>query len=393
MRVCLLKDLQPGMVLGKSLYNERGQLLLRTGFTLDSEVLRRLRETGRSAVYVHEDGTEDIIPEDIVAEETRSRTVQTFARAMEKVSEAAAYRTDIAPDKLGVVLQKGAEYRNVVDVDKLSTEITSIVDEIVDSSAQVLDQTLFKSRAGYDTEHAFDTTVITLLIGRRFLYPRSQLVELGMGALLHDIGKHVLPALLRKAIDELTDAEQLALREHPLFGRQMLANSTDRNFMAQTTILHHHERQDGLGYPFRLIGTNKKPFLNGQDSTKFIFPFAEIVAVANAYDNLISGLRGPVQSPDCAIRTIAQHAKSAFNAEVVVALAQSVSIFPTGSMVRLAECSNRLLEGAAGVIMKPSHEHPHRPIIIMLRDPRGSRTTPKTIDLSAEQHSRLELEL
>jgi len=200
MRICSMSEVAPGMELGKSLFDEKGRLLLRSGYRLESEILRRLHATGRSAIYVMEEGTEDIIPEEIVSEQIRSRATQAMADTIDQVASAASFRTDIPPDKLGVVVKKASEYKNVVNVDRVATEISSIVDEILDSSAQVLNQTLIKSRAGYNTEHAIDTTLIAILIGRHLLYSRRDLLELGTGAFLHDIGKLPMPQLAYKAL-------------------------------------------------------------------------------------------------------------------------------------------------------------------------------------------------
>jgi HD-GYP domain-containing protein (c-di-GMP phosphodiesterase class II) len=390
-RLCALRELVPGMLLGKSLFREDGQLLLRAGYPLDDEVLRRLQETGRTAMYILEEGTEDIVPEEIISEEARSRAVAAFGETVQRVGEAAAFRKDIPPEKLHQVIARGAEFRDVVDVERVTAEVTSVVDEILDSSSQFLNQTLIKSRTGYNTEHSVDTTLITLLIGRHLLYSRRDLVELGMGAFLHDLGKLALPKLLTKPPSQYSEDEHFIMREHPVFGQQLLANSSDRFFMAQTSILHHHERQDGLGYPLGLSGCNKKPYLDGNDASKFIFPFAEIIAVADVYDNLISHHKGAPQTPEEALSDIARHARSAFNSEVVAILAKVIAVFPTGSMVRIAECSSRVLEGAEGAVMRPNADRPHAPLIVLLRNVRGTKITPKTIDLSAEPYVRLEL--
>jgi HD-GYP domain-containing protein (c-di-GMP phosphodiesterase class II) len=390
-RICPLRELETGMILGKSLFNEAGQLLLRAGYRLDADVLRRLRDSGRSAVYILEEGTEDIIPEDLLSEEARARAVSAFTQTVERVTEAAEYRADIPPSKLRLVVERAAEFRNVVDVDRVTAEITSVVDEILDSSTRILNQTLIKSRQGYRTEHAMDTTLIALLIGRHLLYSRRDLVELGTGAFLHDLGKLAFPSLLHKTPAEYTEEERFAMREHPVFGQQLLSHSTDRFFMAQTTILHHHERQDGLGYPLGLVGLNRKPYLDGQDASKVMFPFAEIVAVADAYDNLISPHGRVALTPEQAITEIVRHSKTAYNGEVVALLAKVICVYPTGALVRIVECSNEHLIGMAGAVMKSNLERPHYPLVVLLQDIEGQRLTPKTADLAQESFVRLEL--
>jgi HD-GYP domain-containing protein (c-di-GMP phosphodiesterase class II) len=391
MRVCLVPDLVPGMVLGKSLFNEQGQLLLRAGYVLDTEVLRLVTTTGRNALYVFEEGTEDIIPDDLISEEIRSRATQAFTQTVAKVQEAALYRKDIPIEKLRVVIERGAEFRNVVDVDRVTSDITSIVDEIIDSSAQLLNQTLFKTQTGYNTEHAVDTTLVSLLIGRRLGLSRRDLVELGVGSFLHDLGKLAMPKLLNKAPADYSDDERMVMREHPVFGQQLLCNSSDRFFMAQSTILHHHERQDGLGYPLGRIGQNRKPILDRQDTTRYIFPFAEIIAVTDAYDNLIAPRFSTPLSPENAIREIIRSSKTIYNVEVAVLLAEVISIFPTGAMVRIVECPDHSLLGTQGVIMRPNEDKPHQPILVLLSNSKNQRMTPRTVDLTSVEHCRLEL--
>jgi hypothetical protein len=69
---------------------------------------------------------------------------------------------------------------------------------------------------------------------------------------------------------------------------------------------------------------------------------------------------------------------------------ESIAIFPTGSMVKIAECSQKSLEGSVGAVMKPVEDKPHQPIVVLLHDRNGKKITPKTVDLSAERFARLE---
>ncbi len=390
MRVCPVKDLQVGMILGKSLFAENGQLLLRAGFALQSDIIKLVSATGRSALYVMEEGTEDILPEEVISEELRSTASAAFSKAIDVVGTAVAERS-VAPDKLKTVIERGAEFKNCVPVNIISQEINSIVDEVLESSNSVLNQPLIKSRQGYNQEHAIDVTIVSLLIARRLMYGRRDLTELGMAAFLHDLGKLAMPHLLHKPPSEFTEDEHYMMREHPVFGQTMFANSTDRYFLAQSGILYHHERQDGLGYPMGIKGANQKPYVNGTPPTERIFPLAEIIAVADAYDNLISGRKKPAVSPEAAITEILKGLRTIYNLEVVKILMEIISLFPTGSLVKICECSSKPLEGLTAAVMKPSQEKPHHPIVVLIRDATGKKLTPRTVDLSGEKHVRLEL--
>lgn len=390
MRICRVADLQPGMMLGKSLFAPNGQLLLRAGLEIDAKMLRHVIATGRPSVYVFEEGTEDIIPEEVLTEEVRSTAAASITNEVKKVSQVFE-DLKVSPDQLREAIATGEDFENVVNVEAVSDEVTSIVDEIMASSSGLLNQSVVKSSQSYLQDHAIDVTVLCILLGRKLDYGREHLVELGMAAFMHDIGKVAFPTLVVKRPSELTEDEHFLLREHPVFGQLMMSRSTTGYELAQFGILYHHERQDGLGFPLGLRGKNAVPTINGTPPTSYIHPLAEIIAVADAYDNLISGRGTHEMSPQEAIAEIIRTKRTAYNAEVVNILGEVVCVFPTGASVRIAECSNKALEGHTAAIMKPALDRPHYPLVVMLRNPQGQKITPRTVDLAKELHVRLEL--
>ena len=189
-----------------------------------------------------------------------------------------------------------------------------------------------------------------------------------------------------------TEEEVLQMREHPVYGNLMMRNSTDRFFVAQAAVLYHHERQDGLGYPIGVRGRNKKPGHGSIDPTKTVYPMAEIVAVADAYDNYICGRHdGKPRTPEEAITAVVNEANTAFNTHVVKALAAVIAIFPTGSVVRIVDSSIPQIRGYEAVVLSPNPKDYHRPVVVLLKDALGRKITPKMTDLSKERFARLEL--
>lgn len=390
MRTCRISDIEPGMMLGKSIFSASGELLLRSGYEIDSQILQRIRETGRQSVYIFEEGTEDIIPEEIITEEVRSNASAAISTQVKNVGQVFK-DLRVPPEKLKAAIEKGEDFANIVNVEAVSDEISSIVDEIMASSSGLLNQSAIKGSQSYLQDHAIDVTVMSILIGRKLLYNRRELLELGMAAFMHDIGKIAFPTLVIKRPSELSEDEHFMLREHPVFGQLILKRSSDTFFMAQTGILYHHERQDGLGYPLGVRGKNQMPYLNGSSPVAVIFPFAEIIAVADAYDNLISGRGISEMSPEDAIAEIIRNQRSVFNVEIVKLLGEIVCVFPTGATVRIAECATKIFEGYTAAIMKPTKDRPHYPLAVLLRNPSGQKVTPRTVDLSKEAFVRLEL--
>ncbi|MBU1937035.1 HD domain-containing protein [bacterium] len=393
MRICWTGELESGMILGKSLFNEKGDLLLSSGFALTDQSIQRINEHGFSAVYISEKGTEDILPEEIISDKVRCAATRQFNQAAETIKKAAEFRK-VKPDELRAVISRGIEFRNVVQMDDVFEQVSTILNEVIESSTMMLNTLQIKSKKSYSREHAIDTALISILIGRRLLLSRRELQELATGSFLHDIGKLALPHLMDRSAETFTEEEVLQLREHPVYSNLLVRNSTDRFFMAQTAILYHHERQDGLGYPLGVKGSGRKHRFGSVDPTKTIYPLAEIIAVADAYDNHVSGRdNGKPKSPEAAISDVVRDAGTAFNHRVVKALVDVISVFPTGSVVRILDSSLPKIRGYEAVIMRPNSNDYHRPVVVLLKDSLGRKVTPKMFDLSTQSFARLELNL
>lgn len=148
--------------------------------------------------------------------------------------------------------------------------------------------------------HSERVTELTDKIAQRMGVPEDERELLRFGAILHDIGKiGVEPT-------QSGQEQQMFEHMHPLIGRSILEPV---EFLAPvlSVVMYHHERIDGKGYPEGLSGEDI-PF------------FARIVAVANAYDNLVSTHGGnPPDNPRTALGTIMGGAGTEFDPEVVKA--------------------------------------------------------------------------
>lgn len=143
------------------------------------------------------------------------------------------------------------------------------------------------------------------LIGRELHYSKKRLQTLEYAAWLHDVGKVGIPDAILKKKDSLTPQEEKILREHTLVGASLIAGIEHLAPMA-SIIHHHHERFDGHGYPDGLAG-------------HAIPEEARIIAIANAYDGLMTPHRGrPALSPNAARNEILQGKGSHFDPLLVV---------------------------------------------------------------------------
>lgn len=172
--------------------------------------------------------------------------------------------------------------------------------------------------------HAMNVAIVSLLLGRALELSDNDMMDMGTGALLHDMGKLAMPDRVRLAHDDFTAAEQALYRDHVvkgvLQGQRMGLSSGALLVLAQ-----HHELADGTGYP-RGVALAQ------------ISPAARIVAMVNLYDNLCNAAT-PSKSltPHEALSRMFAQNRSRFDATMLNAFIRLMGIYPPGSLVQLSD--------------------------------------------------------
>ena len=181
-----------------------------------------------------------------------------------------------------------------------------------DSQAEI--RGLVKALAETDGDtyrHSLEVAATAKAVGRRFGLAPAELVEVELGALLHDVGKLRLPAELLAKPGDLTPEELRLIRLHPEWGAEMVARIPGLEAVALIVRLHH-ERPDGLGYPHAL-GYDRIPLAT------------RIVSVCDAYGAMTKSR--PYSAPldiDAALAELERHAGTQFDEEVVSVLTSVV---------------------------------------------------------------------
>jgi putative nucleotidyltransferase with HDIG domain len=182
------------------------------------------------------------------------------------------------------------------------------------------------SGAGGDrgAAHALNVTVVSLLLGRALGLAGDDLIDLGVGALLHDLGKSGLPERARHLEPGASSAEVQAYREHVAqgvaLGRRMALREGALAVLAQ-----HHEHADASGFPQRLAGDR-------------ITLAGRIVALVNRYDNLCNpATRTPQLTPHEAVAMLFAQGRARFDAAVLNAFIRMMGVYPAGSLVQLTD--------------------------------------------------------
>lgn len=172
--------------------------------------------------------------------------------------------------------------------------------------------------------HAVNVTVLSLLLGKAFGLAEPDMLDLGVGAVLHDIGKLDVPERLRHSDGHLSASEAMIYQEHVVRGvaqaRRMGLGDGARRIIEQ-----HHEHADGSGFPLRLGGDRMSVA-------------ARIVALANRYDNLCNpNVPSHALTPHEALSLLFAQGKSRFDATILGGFIKMMGIYPPGSAVQLTD--------------------------------------------------------
>ena len=241
--------------------------------------------------------------------------------------------------------------------------VSSMVEDITSNPDAIMNLINIKSFDDYTFTHNINVATISVLIGQQLGLPTADLQELGMGALMHDVGKLKVSLAILNKDGKLTDAEFAEMKRHPKYGYEILCKSNDISEKARMVALQHHEKFQGKGYPEGLQGTQ-------------ISLFGRICAIADVYDALTTDRPYRVAlAPYDAVKIVMSGVGNQFDPDVLKGFIQKISIYPAGSLVQLNDSSIAL-------VLHPNPKSVLRPQIKLLKDKMGKRVTKREeIDL------------
>jgi HD-GYP domain-containing protein (c-di-GMP phosphodiesterase class II) len=363
MRSIPLSELRTGDRLGRDLFAGVGSLpLLRAGVRLSESYRNSLQRAGITSIWIDDGLSEGIEPIEVLEESTKHRARAAIRDAFRDVSRSLARGATLSPDAV-------QEMRDVAEL---------IVGDISSNVHSALALNDLANADGYTLKHSLAVTTLGLSIGlrvmrqygwtdavgaQRFDGIDDRLTTLGVGLLLHDIGKLAVPQEILRKPGPLTDDEWKAMREHPMLGFQILRKAAGINPLARAVVRSHHERWNGAGYPDRQTGTE-------------IHQFARIAAVADVFDALTSDRYYRTALPlHKGYAFIVERCGRDFDPDVVDVFASFVAPYPPGTAVVLSD-------GYRGLV-KEVHQHAvTTPTVRIIMNPAGELIAPREVDLS-----------
>jgi len=347
MKDFLIKEIELDSFFTKAVYLDRGFIIAspEMPFTKDlADILKKWRfDRVKSEGEPRKEYTMDKSMMDENAEEAGISEISMQSDS-EKLEHAEEFYSEFLRfvDKLFV----RANVSDELDYTVVSTQIRNMIDYIKENRRflmRVLKNIEPAPDKNYLASHSVRSTILAIIIGTYIKLPSHRLIELGVAALLHEVGMLKLPTQIYLSDRPLNAHELKAITTHPVLGYSML-KSFNFPLVICLAALEHHERENGSGYPRRLPGDK-------------IGLYSKIIAVACSYEAL-SSKRPHKEAKDgyTGMLELLRNEGKRYDDTIVRALVLSLSIYPIGLYVLLSN-------GKKGQVVDVNPENPRFPIV------------------------------
>jgi len=322
-----------------------GTLLLRAGAGVDSDL--RLHRLLQPDVTFGPDGSHimplDMDNEAVLDESAEPSDPEQFHK---HVRRAYLLKTDVVQKVTKVFSRIGST--GTIDVGFAKSMVSALIGDMLDDPRALVSLTQLKDADAYTYTHSVNVGILTIYLAM-VAGMHDNLDEIGIGALLHDIGKLTIsPRILNKP-DKLDAREFKIMRGHPKTGVDLLIKSGGYSQVSLTCVLDHHEKIDGTGYP------------NGRRSSE-IAPYATLTSLADVYDALTTDRPyRKAMNPRDAVMLMTQQMSSGFDPVFLKLFVATVGYFLVGSKVKLSD-------GSVGVVTRNHRSDPLRPEVELVNE-------------------------
>jgi HD-GYP domain-containing protein (c-di-GMP phosphodiesterase class II) len=299
-----IEDLVPGMILGKMVVTTDGKVFLNEGAVLTSSIIQALQRWGFRYVNIRLEVAEEPSPgklADLEDQDLADSFVLTDSLALEVVDLPSGAVQDAAIEEpvageleipsnvpeffvlyyqaavqiMKKYLSKVRFIKDDFDVTDIKQMVGECIMPLIENHSAIENLQMIPRNEDYLYHHSVDVGVISGCLGLWMGQSCHEIEETILGALLHDVGKALIPLKVLNKPGVLTEEELKLVRYHSLRGYRFLKQYSNLSRNPLLCVLQHHERIDGSGYPLSVQGDK-------------IHPYAKIIAVADVFDAMTS---------------------------------------------------------------------------------------------------------
>lgn len=349
MKLIATKSLKEGNELARPIYNDKGHALIQRDIKLSFAMIQRLKQLGITYVYIKDALTEDIIVNSPIPEELRLEAIQTVKESFSSYQNQGFGEKAFLLEKTSVKMN--TMVNTMVNQIQKNDEVLSIMSDIFISDDYVF-------------SHSVNVTIYSLALANELKLSNKKIKGLGLGAMLHDVGKVFIPEKILNKTGRLTEEEFAIIQTHPEMGFEFLRQSSSVPLLVAHCAFQHHERLDGSGYP-RGIKENE------------IHQFGKILGVADVFDAVTSNrVYRDAMLPQEGLEILYAGSGTLFDQDMVRTFRRTISIYPNGITVQLSD-------KRTAVVVKQNTPLHERPIVRVFKE-NGIEVTPYDLDLAVK---------
>lgn len=344
MRLISLDQVGGDEILAKAIFDIDGRKLLNAGVSLRPAIVQKLYEKGVSSIFIDDDISEGIEVDNLLCEETRTQAKLIVRDEMNRLSR-----------------------KKTFDYSRLNGIVNTILDEILSRKIDMINVKDIRMQDEQTFAHCVNVCIMSIALATRLSLPVSKVKNIAMGAILHDIGKALIPPELINKTDSLTDAEMVEMKKHPILGYNLIKDNQETPATTKVAVLMHHEHINGSGYPMNLSGDK-------------IHYSARILTVCDEFDTAINDKKNDrVLRTTDAVEYLIGASGHVFDKTIVDEFIKMVPIYNEGSIVLLSN-------GSLAIVIKNNPVNLTRPVVRQFYNPKTKTKYNKVniIDLRTE---------
>ncbi|HHY72392.1 MAG TPA: HD-GYP domain-containing protein [Bacillus bacterium] len=361
MRLMNVASCQSGTKLGKSIYNDKGQILLSEGVQLTDKLIHKLIKSGVTTIYIEDEQSEGIEIVESVPIELRLEAINTITEGFQSIASLKSNHS-----RLQGMIKSDRAIRSFQKIFK------DILNCLTENRTAINLLATAKIYENYVYTHSVNVSIYACQLAIENGLPLKNIEEIGLGAILHDIGKIFIPLEILNKPGKLTKEEYNEVMNHSKLGFETLRKIHEIPLPVAHCALQHHERLDGLGYPRGLMDAD-------------IHKYAKIISVVDVFDAVTSArtYRTPML-PHKGLELLYTGCGTQFDCKQVELFKNCIAIYPQGLTVKLND-------GRTGLVSKYNFHAVGRPILRIIKDEANQKIKPYEVDLSEYENLTLQI--
>lgn len=346
MKLVKVNALQDGNILAKAVYDEKGQMMFYEGTSLHNSTIEKLKSNNIKEVYIFEPEIINKKTKIIIKQEVHSDCKNKVKTILEK------HICQKSED-----LKEIAEAANEIIADIFSKE--EVVDRVYD----------IKERSADLYDHSINVSALSILTAIKLNIPREEVLNIGIGSLLHDLGLNYINVEYANVdVESLSPEALFEYKKHTLYGFSSVEREDWMTSVAKKIILFHHERINGTGYPLK---------------QKNIPTEVKIVSICDNFDDRICGIGCKQEKVQEAIEYLKRYKDIYFDGKIVDMFLDFIAVYPIGTVVKLNT-------GEEAIVVEQNAHFSDKPRLSVFRNTQGLQEVDRIIDLAENRYVKIE---